>query len=73
VAGILTDTAQLGAFAKELGLTGKARLFCEALAADPGRNQSGAAERAGYSKPHRVQGSKVVTRGNVQKYLAALT
>lgn len=60
--------------ADSLGLTEKQRLFAEAIAADPDRNQTKAAETAGYDAGSaHVRGSELVRNSKVQEYIAALT
>ncbi len=54
-------------------LTPRQRKFCEALAADPDRNQSKAAEAAGYGGNAGVNGARLIRLDKVQQYLATLT
>lgn len=66
--------AGLIALQDELGLTDKQRRFVEALAIDPGRNQTKAALTAGVSKKSaHVMASKWLKLVKVQKYFYALT
>jgi phage terminase small subunit len=60
--------------ARTLRLTKAQRCFAEALAVDPDKNQTHAAIAAGVNhRRARIQGSRWVTSGKVQDYLAALS
>jgi phage terminase small subunit len=58
----------LAYYAAEIGLTKKQRAFVECLLADPERNQTLAATRAGYGAP-AVTGSKLVRTAKIKQYM----
>lgn len=71
----MTERAErLLALAEELGLTEKQREFCLLYIADPERNATRAAERAGYEPGPglRSMACENLTKPDIQRYMAAI-